>query len=85
MLKLDVFLLKDKSRATEFCNKVMEKFDATEEDSDYYTRVSSSIMEAAKEVLPAKTRAQPSWFVSAAKKLDKLIEEGNSAMAVSFK
>ena len=41
----------------------------------YYTRVSSSMMEAAKEVLPAKTRAQPSWFVSAAEKLAKLIEE----------
>ena len=85
MLKLDVSLLKDKSRATDFCDKVMEKFDAAEEDSDYYTRVSSSMMEAAKEVLPAKTRAQPSWFVSAAEKLAKLIEERNSAMAVSFK
>ena len=85
MLKLDVSLLKDKSRATDFCNKVMERFDATEEDSDYYTRVSSSMMEAAREVLPAKTRAQPSWFVSAAEKLAKLIEERNSAMAVSFK
>ena len=85
MLKLDVSLLKDKSRATVFCNKVMEKFDATKEDPDYYTRVSSSMMEAAKEVLPAKTRAQPSWFVSAADKLAKMIEERNSAMAVSFK
>ena len=85
MLNLDVSLLKDKSRATDFCNKVMEKFDATEEDPDYYTRVSSSMMEAAKEVLPAKTRAHPSWFVSAAEKLAKMIEERNSAMAVSFK
>ena len=85
LLKLDVTVLNDKSRSAEFCNKVMEKFDNSAGDSDYYTRVSNSMMEAAKEVLPAKPRAQPSWFVAASEKLSKLIEERNNAMIVSFR
>ena len=85
LLKLDVTVLNDKSRSAEFCNKVMEKFDNSAGDSDYYTRVSNSMIEAAKEVLPAKPRAQPSWFVAASEKLSKLIEERNNAMIVSFR
>ena len=85
LLKLDVTVLNDKSKSAEFCNKVMEKFDNSAGDSDYYTRVSNSMMEAAKEVLPAKPRAQPSWFVAASEKLSKLIEERNNAMIVSFR
>ena len=85
LLKLDVTVLNDKSKSAEFCNKVMEKFDNSAGDSDYYTRVSNSMMEAAKEVLPAKPRAQPSWFVAASEKLSKLIEEKNNAMIVSFR
>ena len=85
LLKLDVTVLNDKRRSAEFCNKVMEKFDNSAGDSDYYTRVSNSMMEAAKEVLPAKPRAQPSWFVAASEKLSKLIKERNNAMIVSFR
>ena len=85
LLKLDVTVLNDKSKSAEFCNKVMEKFDNSAGDSDYYTRVGNSMMEAAKEVLPAKPRAQPSWFVAASEKLSKLIEERNNAMIVSFR
>ena len=85
LLKLDVTVLNDKSKSAEFCNKVMEKFDNSAGDSDYYTRVSNSMMEAAKEVLPSKPRAQPSWFVAASEKLSKLIEERNNAMIVSFR
>lgn len=78
-------MLKDKRRSAEFCNKVMEKFNKSAGDSDYYTRVSNSMMEAAEEVLPAKPRAQPSWFVAALEKLSKLIKERNNAMIVSFR
>ena len=63
----------------------MEKFDDSAGDLDHYTRVSNAMEEAAKEVLPVKCRAQPSWFVTAKETLSKLIEERNTAMAVSFK
>ena len=84
LLKLDTSELKDKGRSAEFCNSVMEKFDNSAGDLDYYTRVSNAMEEAAKEILPNKPRAQPSWFAIAKEKLSKLIEERNSAMAVSF-
>ncbi len=51
---------------------------------DYYTQVSNAIEEAVKEIIPDKPRAQLSWFVIAKEKLSKLIEERNSAIAVSF-
>ena len=84
LLKLDTSELKEKGRFAEFCNSVMEKFDNSAGDLDYYTRVSNAMEEAAKEILPNKPRAQPSWFAIAKEKLSKLIEERNSAMAVSF-
>ena len=44
LLKLDVTVLNDKRRSAEFCNKVIEKFDNSAGDSDYYTRVSNSMI-----------------------------------------
>ena len=85
MLKLDTTVLADRERSSNFCKLVAEKYQAEDDALDTYTRLSRAMEVTAKETLPAKPKAQPSWFMAEETRLSRLVAERNLAMSAFFK
>ena len=84
LLKLDTSVLKDKEKSSQFCKAVELKFSEGDSSFNNYTRLSKAMEESAKEHIPIRPKAQPSWFVAHEEKLSKLVEERNEAMSCAI-
>ena len=76
--KLDYSLLKNPETEKKLCSTFCEKFEASTAET-HYSRVASSLNEAAKEVLPTKKRVQPGWFEEEQAVILPLIKARNEA------
>ena len=81
LLKLDTSVLKDKEKSSQFCMAVESKFWEGDSSCNNYTRHNKAMEESAKEHIPIRPKAQPSWVVAHKEKLSKMVEERNETMS----